>query len=240
MSAHDRVAAIEDALVRLLFDGTERERFGQYASHVDDPQIDRDLRNPRRADLDALGTEVVKRLVQRPNRGVGTLGTAFPEVFAAWAERYPDDAKGSRLIARFAASGTAMSWRPIHHVGLGRPLEGAFARFVVPLGLVPAETVERRMLLAVGRALVVDPNPGFLVPDAFVGRPGHWVALQAGSEPFLVAAIGGQLTSGPITGLVADIIRGRSNEDVSGEHGVDVTAVERTRVAILARGLLAA
>ena len=227
MSAHDRVHCLEQTLSRLLHDPTERQALRNGRLHDVPRHLVGDLRRVDRCPLDTLSVAIVDHVAHRQNRGVGTLKERFPSVFDSWTERHPG--RETDLVAHFLRSAYGASWRPLGPAG-GVCIEEAFARFATAHGLAPADTVHRHMVHAVGRALTVDPNPRFRPPQDFVGEAGRWIAVIAGDEPELVAAVGGRLITGRVTALVADVLQSPSN--------LPTDAHQRTAIALRERGLL--
>lgn len=215
MSADDRVAAVEEALVTALLTGVRADLPG--------------LRTP---DLSALSTAVISGVITRAHRGVGTLLSTFSPVFDAWDAAHPD----ADIGAAFARSPFARRWRADTHATARLCLEDAFARFAESQVLVAQDVLIHCLLAAVARALVVDPDPLFVVPDAFCGEPGRWIAM--GPDLTLYAAVHGALMTGPVTPLIASLLTGVPPKDASQVHAVPLDAVLKTRDALRDRRLL--
>jgi hypothetical protein len=57
--------------------------------------------------------------------------------------------------------------------------------------------------------LAVHPDPPFTLPDGFARSPTGWVAVGGTPEqPHLYAARGGDVLTGPITPLLANLLSG--------------------------------
>lgn len=236
MSAHDAVAAVEDALVDVLF-STPRRRALHSGDDLGLPsELAADLRDPTRCDVDALSAEIRARLPQRANRGVGRLQDVFERTVAAFHTRMGPDHPAP--FDAFLASAQARRWRPVPYAGLGPCLEECFARWAQEQAWSDAAVVEHELLSAVSRALAADPTPAFVPPAAFHGVPGHWVAVTSGEPPVLYAAVHGRVVTGPVTPLIAGVVLGEDASELAQRLGVPVQSVHKTRDAVAARGLL--
>ena len=232
--AHDEVATFERALARLLHDGAVRSRFMTSETDADLPcETALALRDPDLCDLQRLGDTVRSRLEHRRHRGVGGLKQAFPQTFAGWAAT---GRRGAELIDAFIRHEAFEAWSAVPTARPGVSLEEAFFQFSHTLALVPQTTVLHEMAVAVAKALVVDPDPGFNLPKVFRGGPGRWFAILEG--PTLVAACRGALLQGPITPLLADLLKGVEIAQCVERHGIEAPAIEVARNALVTKGLL--
>lgn len=123
--------------------------------------------------------------------GVGALVDAFPATLGAHAD--PDG-----LIRTFVASPAWEEVREVDGQGMGPCIEEAFASFCAAARVGDAVVRQAELLQAVGRALVVDPEPSFRVPGAFRRVPGGWVAVLEGDPARVFAAVDGRLITGTL------------------------------------------
>lgn len=231
MSHHDAVAVVEDALVKALFSDTARHQLHDGDALGLPADLARDLRAPERCDVDALSGEIRSRLPKRANRGVGTLRDAFPRTLAAWS------GEADALFAAFADSSPFCRWKPVAFCGLGPSLEECFATWAQEQTWSDADVVDHEMYRAVCRALATDPDPAFTPPSAFVGSPGHWVAVRERATPILYAAIHGRVVTGPVTPLIAGVLRGEDDARLAERFSISLDSVQQTRRAVARKGL---
>jgi hypothetical protein len=236
VSAHDAVAAVEDALNAVLLSAQVRGALQAGDNLGLSEQLANDLRTPSRCDVDALAAEISARLSVRANRGVGRLKTAFPKTFAAWNGVNGSDE--TPLFEAFLASTQAAPWKPVPFAGLGPCLEECFATWAVEQAWADAGVVQHEMLSAVCRALATDPDPAFVPPTAFTGEPGHWIAVTVDPSPTVYAAVRGRVVTGAVTPLIAGVLRGEADAALAERLGVTVQSVGKTREAVAKKGLL--
>ncbi len=234
MSAQDAVAAVEDALVAVLFNVDQRQKLHNGDDLGLSSQLAADLRTPSRCDVDALADEICTRLTQRANRGVGRLQNAFPKTIAACTQASGE----APLFEAFLASPESAPWMPVPFAGLGPCLEQCFADWATQQPWADDDVVLHELLTAVCRALATDPTPAFVPPTAFRGQPGHWVAVTIGASPTVFAAVQGKVVTGPITPLIAGLLQGQSDADLAVAFGVPEPRVAMTRQAVVQKGLL--
>lgn len=152
---------------------------------------------------DELGRRLRTQLVDRETRGCGRLASMYPQAIArALAAR--DESTIDGLLRDFLCSADGRAWSEYAWAIGGRCIEDAFGRFVA------ADGHEHRMACA--RALTVDPDPPFVVPDGFSRAPGGWFALGGDDDLVLYAAVRGRMVTGPITRDIRDLLRGSVTE----------------------------
>jgi hypothetical protein len=148
------------------------------------------------AELERAAARVRAEVLSRRHRGVGSLLDAFPATIAAWRAAHPEDADLDELAARFLESAAYDAHRELPFAGPGLCLEEAFFHFVSRAGIGMAEVRETELLRAVMRALVVSPDPDFLVPPQVRAVAGGFAAVGPGST--VHAAIDGRVIEGPL------------------------------------------
>lgn len=183
-----------------------------------------------RAELVRTATRIRDGLLHTPHRGSGSLLDRFPRTLAA----HRDDL--AALAEAFLDSPAFDEHRALPFAGPGRALEEAFFRFAEAAGLGDPATREAEFLAAILRALAVDPDPDFLVPDVVRAAPGGRFAVTTRSGPTLFAALAGRLVTGPITPFLADLLRADEPPDeLARRHAVapDVLAESLARLVEL-------
>ncbi len=184
---------------------------------------------------EAASVQAVHRMVlERRYRGTGGLREWYPRTLAAWLEAHPTDGALHELVARFCASDEGSRWR--EH-GLGCSLEEAFFLFFERAGIGDPSVREEELLGAVVRALAVTPGARFVHPPQLWPTPAGVVALSQGLV--LHAAVNGQYVRGPVTPLIASLLRGESVEFVATRYAVPRAEVTLVHEQLSQRGLLA-
>lgn len=152
------------------------------------------------------GASYRRPLPGRRSRGLDSLSALYgPQ----------DDA----MIEAFLRSEHGRAWSEAPWAAPGLALEDAFGRFVAPGG--PAH------LSACATLLALHPEPSFEVPEGFFHTGAAWVHIDS-PGPMLFAAATGRVLKGPISPLVAGILRGEQPDG-------SVPVVERlTKIGLLA------
>lgn len=176
----------------------------------------------------AAVTAVHRMVFERRYRGTGGLREWFPKTLASF-----DDVQLRELIARFCASKEGSSWR--EH-GRGLSLEEALFRFFEAQGIGAPDVREDEMLGAVVRALAVSPRVGFSLPVQVAKTALGFVAVTRALV--LHAAVGGQYLRGPVTPMIARLLRGDSIASVADEFASVPREVGMVREQLRARGLI--
>jgi hypothetical protein len=174
----------------------------------------------------------VRRMVlERRHRGTGSLRDWYPKTIAAWLTAHPEDAGLNQLAADFCASDACALWR--EHAG-GISLEEALYRFFCAIGIGD----EDEFLSAVVRALAVAPRASFRWPDQLRRTAHGCVALTR--DFVLHAAVNGRYVRGPVTPLVADLLRGEPVGTVAQRFGVSTREVGLVHNQMASQGLCGA
>lgn len=175
-----------------------------------------------------LAAEVRARLVDRKALGQPSLRDRFAPVFAATD---PD-----ALIAAFLRHPTYAEWTEFPGTTPGRCLEEAFAAFAAELDLVPASVLARCRYEALIKALAVDPDPAFAIPEAVCGERGRRWLIDRG---VLYAAVGERVIIGPIPASAAALLRGEAGpEPVAAKlQALGLLGSQRPRVETESAGL---
>ena len=224
--------------------GERVERVGGEGAHTPSStleQVERALGDylhgaTRTLDLDgfpvqheAAAVEAVHCMVfERRYRGTGGLREWFPRTLAAF-----DGQHLRALISRFCASSAGGAWRE-HRRGLS--LEEALFRFFEAEGIGVADVREDEMLGAVVRALAVSPRVGFELPPQVTKTALGFVAVTRALV--LHAAVGGQYLRGPVTPMIARLLRGDSIASVAQEFASVPREVGIVHEQLRARGLV--
>lgn len=172
-------------------------------------------------------TAVRQMVLDRRYRGTGGLREWYPKTLAAWLEQHPGDAGLELLVARFCASSAASEWREHPNARSGSSLEEALCRFFEAEGVGDAAVREDEMLGAVVRALAVTPRAGFSWPNGVRRTVTGCVALTGGL--MLHAAVSGQYVSGPVTPLIAALLREDDTAQVAAHFSVALSEVDLVR-----------
>ncbi|MFV8755243.1 DUF692 family multinuclear iron-containing protein [Nannocystaceae bacterium ST9] len=186
----------------------------------------------------AIRELLITELLQRSHRGSGTLADRFPRTLAAWRARRPDDPELRELGSAFLASPQHAEHRELPFTGLGTCLEDAFARFAAAIDLGDPDEREVEWLAAVILALVVDRDPAFELPSFVRRAPQGWYAITRSQPPVLHAALAGRYVSGPLTELLAAVLRRPDEpERVAAELAVGPTTLASVCERLAAMGL---
>ena len=188
-------------------------------------------------ELERAARLACRAVLERSQRGVGSLLDAFPRTIEAWHAAHPG-ADLDDLAAAFAESLPFAEWQPAGGGrALGPPIEDVFCRFCEQvLGPACVATARAECAFAVLRSLVVNPSPAFAIPSQIRPTPkGFYSVIDREGVPFLVAALDGRLVTGALTPILGAILRG---EDPQLE-GTTSRAVEAARCELRALGLVA-
>jgi hypothetical protein len=188
-----RGLALEQSLAALLYGGAEGARDPRFAA------LDRD-------ELDEAARGVRRMVLGRTHRGSGGPTDWFPRTIAVWRAAHPEDEALDELAARFCASPHCAAWRELAAEAPGISLEEALYRFLDEADVGDAAEREDELLAAIARALAVTPRARFAWPALFRRAPGGCFALSRLDR--LHAALDGRYVCGPVTPLVAAILRG--------------------------------
>jgi hypothetical protein len=177
----------------------------------------------------------VRRMVRgRTHRGTGGLEAWFPRTLAAWRDAHPADVELDDLLTRFCSSPSSRAWSEL---GDGISLEEAFYRFFLDEGIGSARILEEELFSAVVRALAIAPAARFEWPAGVRRAPGGCYAVTRGRV--LYAALDGAYVYGPVTALVAELLEGKSPDDVGRRHALGPEEVDAVLEALRAKRLIA-
>lgn len=184
---------------------------------------------------------LITELSQRSHRGCGRLVDRFPHTIAAWRARHADDGDLRGLFAAFLGSPEHAEYRELPFVGRGSSLEDAFGRFTATLDLGEPEVREAEQLAALIQALVVDRDPAFELP-AWVHRAPHgYYAVGAAEPAILHAALAGRYVTGPLTPLLAALLRHPEHpERAAAQHEVGAATLTAVLEQLTSMGLRSA
>jgi hypothetical protein len=220
--ALDRLLRREEVLAAFLVDGP-----GALDVSAEDAEA---LGAVDRGELARTARQIREQILIVQHRGCGSLRTLYTRTIAGADE--------AGLAAAFVGSEEYAGYRELPFAGPGVCLEEAFYRFAEARGLGEAEAREEEFLLAVVRALVMSPDPDFVVPGELRRAPGGYYAVSERGEPRLFAALGGRMVVGPITPFLADVLRG-DRAEAARRHGVDAEVLAVAVERFVALGLLA-
>ena len=235
-------ASTESVLGALLFDSAARAAWRlerRSAGMAAPPASVFDTVDP--AALEETAAAVRAMVRDRQHRGTGCLANAFPRTVAAWRAAHTDDTSLDRLFERFLSSPAATRWREWPGRDGGAALEECFADFAGALRLVDPSVCQAELLSSILRSLTVSPDPAFLPPRGVQRAPGGWFAVQAADPPVLHAALAGRYLCGPITPLVAALLRQPHTYEAPSpatDVPADVAAVQAVRTRLVEMGLL--
>ena len=217
-----RGARLEAALATLLYDGSARARLR--AGDVDDDLLATLEPNA----LDEAAAAVRRMVLARPHRGGGDLRSWFPKTLAAWLAVHPDDVALERLALRFCAWTPCRQWRESGDLGIA--LEEALYRFFEDERIGDAAVREAELLAAIVRGLAVTPLASFNWPAAVQPAPGGCYAVTR--DLTLHAAIDGRYLCGTVTPIVAELLRGESEEAVAARFSVTLRELVTVKGAL--------
>jgi hypothetical protein len=158
-------------------------------------------------ELDECAAAVRRMIAGRAHRGSGSLRAWYPRTIAAWLAAHPDDGALDALLTRFCASPASRAWREPD----GAALEEALYRFFDAAGVGDADVREDEFLGAIVRALAVTPRAAFVWPAEVRSAPGGCFAVTRAGV--LHAALDGRYVRGPVTPLIAALLRGEPPRD---------------------------
>ncbi len=230
---------LDETLYALLFRRSFRERFvkGEHAIAGLDAVDEEALAELDLEELECSAMLACRAVLQRSQRGVGSLLDAFPRTVEAWYAAHPGSELDD-LAAAFAESSPFEEWRP---AGGGAeaapPLEEVFTRFCEQtIGSDGVATARSECAFAVLRSLVVNPHPAFAIPSEIRRAPkGFYTVLDREGAPFLVAALERGFVAGAITPVLCALLRGEDPRPANAKSG----AIEAARAELRALGLLA-
>lgn len=144
------------------------------------------------------------------------------------------------VFARFVASEAYRTYREWPRTGDGACLEEAFYRFAEAEDIGDPAVREQEFLMAVVRAILLSPEPGFAVPTEVSLRDnGSAVAIaRRGPRPFVVAATARGLVQGAITPLIADLVAGADPSSTALKHSVQAEVVAEALTRLRALGIV--
>jgi hypothetical protein len=224
-------AALEEELAALLYGGAcgggpARSLAGGF-------------HDPRLAALDAdelaeAARSVRRMVLGRTHRGTGGIAQWYPLTLAAWRRAHPEDTDLDGLAATFCASAHCWAWRESGGGGGWPPgisLEEALFHFFEEHDVGDAATREEELCGAVVRALAVTPNARFSWPAMVHAAPGGCYAVT--SDGMLHAALDGRYLRGPITSLIAAVLRGEPTTALAADASVEQVRGELRRMRLL-------
>jgi uncharacterized protein (UPF0276 family) len=178
---------------------------------------------------EAAAVAAVQAMVlERRYRGTGGVREWFPRSLA-----HIDDVALRALISRFCASQFGSAWR--EH-GEGLSLEEALFQFFCAAGVGEVEVLEDEMVGAVVRALAVAPRSRFRLPSQITRTALGFVGVTRAL--MLHAAVGGQYARGPVTPMIASLLRGQSIARVAEAFSTTPAEVSLVHDQLTRRGLL--
>ena len=230
---------LDEVLSALLFRRSFRRRFanGERSSLGIEPAAEESLASVDIEELDRCARSACRAVLERSQRGVGSLLDAFPRTIEAWYAAHAG-ADLDDLAAAFAESEPFGEWRPAGAADpLAPPLEDVFRRFCErDLGAEFVTTVRAECVFALLRALVVNPSPAFAVPEFIRPAPkGFYSVIDRQKGPFLVAALEGRFVTGDITPFLGALLRGGDDARLVGAAPRDR---ERSMLALQRLGLV--
>ena len=179
-----------------------------------------------------------RELLHRQQRGCGSLVDRFPRTIAAHRAAHPEDAELAGLAGELLDSDEFDAYRELPFAGVGSSIEECFFRFAEARALGDAAAREQEFLAAMLRALVVNPDPDFLVPAAVRRAPAGFFAVSVRSGPTLFAALGGRLVTGEITPFLAELLLAPDRpEEVARRHAVTGPALAASLARLAELGL---
>lgn len=148
--------------------------------------------------VEGIARQLRKMTLARKALGIPTLRARFAPVF----EGVDPDA----LMSEFAASEVYDRWVELPGRTPDLCLEEAFSRFLA--GRVNPALLAELRCKALVRALGVDPDPAFVVPEDVLGEPHRWILLrETPSGTFLHAAVHGRIVEGALPASAVACIR---------------------------------
>ena len=148
--------------------------------------------------VEGIAQQLRKMTLARKALGIPTLRARFQPVF--------DALDADALIAEFAASQVYDRWVELPGRTPDLCLEEAFSRFLA--GRVDPALLAELRCKALVRALGVDPDPAFVVPDDVLGEAHRWILLRDTAEgTCLHAAVKGRIVEGPLPASAVACIR---------------------------------
>jgi hypothetical protein len=179
---------------------------------------------------------VHQMILERRYRGTGGLREWFPLTLASWLELHPSDQDLRELVRRFTASPSASAWREHPNARKGQSLEEAFFQFFVAEGVGQREVREDEFLGALVRALAVAPRADFHLPAQL--RRTELGCVAVSERLTLHAAVGGQYVRGPLTPMLASLVRGVAVAEVAERFGAAPWEVAMVQQNLVSRGLI--
>lgn len=225
---------ISEALNRLLTDRAYRAAFLE-GRHEELGLSKSDLKDLSTIDphqLQQAADQVLDSLLRRQYRGSGGLPLLFGQTLGKGDLR--------EIMSRFLESEFHESYREVDHAGVGLCLEEAFYRFCEAEEIGDPEIREREFLVAMGKALLLSPQPSFQLPDEIRRVPGGYMGLaRRGKTPQLCAALNGKFVSGSLTPFLSDLLSpGARFEEVAERHRVPTDALAASVDRLEKMGLL--
>lgn len=186
------------------------------------------------AELASTARQILGSIFNSSQRGSGDLLALYPRTFAANAGTL------EQLAAAFLESHAFDAYRDVPFAGAGCCSEEAFYRFAEERGLGEPAAREGEFLAAIIKALVVCPDPDFIVPAEVQRAPGGRFAVATRAEPTLYAALGGRYVTGPITPFLAELLRSPdAAAEVARRHGVATEVLVAALEHLAGLGLIA-
>jgi hypothetical protein len=212
MTAGER---LEAALATLLYDEQARAIPGD---------VDSLFASLDRGELEEAAASVRKMVRSRTHRGTGGMEQWYPQTLASWRTLHAADGRLDDLLLRFCASPVCGDWRESPAGEPGISLEEALYRFFCDADIGDPAVREEEFLGAVVRGLAITPSAGFVWPKAVRRAPGGCFAVTG--SLVLHAALDGRYLRGPVTPLLADLMRGISPAAAAERHGVTPAELE--------------
>ncbi len=202
---------LDEVLEALLFRRSFRRRFarGERAALGIAPADEQDLAALDLDELERAARLACRGVLERSHRGVGSLLDAFPRTIDAWRDAHPG-AELDELAAEFADSEAFRAWRPLSAAEPPGPSSEDTFRVFCEQTLGPETGLLARAECAAAtvRAIVVNPRPSFAIPSFLRIAPrGLYAIVSRNGTDILVAALNGRFVTGPLTPLLAAILR---------------------------------
>ena len=231
---------LDDALERLLVDAAYRADFvaGRW-ERLGVSEADREaLATIDRVQLARTAERVRADLAERQYRGSGGLKKLFAATIGAWLEA---GASEEALFEAFIASPDYQTYRELPFAGPGACLEEAFYRFACAAAIGDPIVREAEFLAAIAKAVLLSPDPTFVVPRELHRAPVGWFALtQLAPSQRLYAAARGRYIEGPVTPFLAEVLTSAdAPEVVATRHRVPAAVCAEVIARFAEMGLLA-
>ncbi len=208
---------LDEALYRLLYHRSYREAFfNENFSSLGLCESDqRHLATIDREQLKKTASRVVTQVLYGADGQSGGIEGIFPRVLRKYRKTFPKDPNSIELIERFLESNYYRDYREHPYAGNGICIEEAFFEFMntekpfIDADATNAFLLKDEFLVALMRTLLYNPRASFQVRQADIFRigEGYYSIQTMWPDMILYAAVKGHFVRGPITPLIAEILR---------------------------------